>query len=179
MAEIEIRPAISTDIPELMAFDHSISTSHIWQVEAVVDEKEMGVRLLETRLPRPLTLAYPKRIEEMADTWTKHSLFLTARLNARLVGYLILSIEGDTRAAFITDLVVNSNFRNQGIASGLVLAVRSHLRNSGIRRLLIGIPMRNEAALALARKLGMTFCGYIDHYFVNQDAALFYSMAIK
>jgi ribosomal protein S18 acetylase RimI-like enzyme len=179
VAEIEIRPAISSDIPELMSFDHSVSTGHIWQVDANIVEREISVRLLETRLPRPLTLAYPKRVEEMADTWTEHSLFLIARMDAKLVGYLTLSIEKDTRTALITNLVVNANFRNQGIASGLVVAVRNHLRNTGIRRLLMAIPVRNEAALALATKLKMTFCGYINHYFVNQDAALFYSLAVK
>ena len=64
MAEIEIRPAISTDIPELMRFDHSIGTTHIWQIESMKDDKEMNIHFLETRLPRPLTLSYPKIIEE-------------------------------------------------------------------------------------------------------------------
>ncbi len=179
MAEIEIRPAISTDIPELMALDHTIVTTHIWQMESMKEEKEISFHFLETRLPRPLTLNYPKNVKEMADTWTTHSLFLTARLASKLVGYLILSIDIDTRTALITDLVVDSLARNQGIASGLVLSVRNNLRNKGMRKLMIALPVRNEAAILLVKKLKMDFCGYMDHYFVNQDAAFFYSLTIK
>ena len=173
MAEIEIRPAISTDIPELMRFDHTIVTSHIWQMETMKEDKEMTIHFLETRLPRPLTLAYPKNIEEMADTWTQHSLFLTARMDAKLVGYLIISIEKATRTAFIDDLVVDAGARNLGIASGLILSIRNSLRNQGIRRLTLAVPVRNQAAISLAKKMKMEFCGYIDHYFINQDTALF------
>jgi ribosomal protein S18 acetylase RimI-like enzyme len=179
MAEIEIRPAISSDIPELMRFDHSIETTHIWQIETMKDEKEMNIHFLETRLPRPLTLAYPKIIEEMSDTWTKHSLFLTARMDAKLVGYMILAIEKDTRTAMITDLVVDSVSRNLGIASGLIISIRNSLRNQGVRKLTIAVPVRNQAAISLAKKMKMEFCGYIDHYFINQDAALLFSTVIK
>jgi ribosomal protein S18 acetylase RimI-like enzyme len=179
MAEIEIRPAISTDIPELMALDHTIITSQIWQIESFREEKEMSIHVLKTKLPRPLTLPYPKNIESMADTWTNHSLFLTARLSSKLVGYLILSMDHELRTAQITDLVVDEISRRQGIASGLILSIRSYLRNNGIRKLMIAAPARNQAVIELARKLQMNFCGYIDHYFVNQEAALFFSMVIK
>lgn len=179
MAEIEIRPAISTDIPELIALDHTIITSQIWQIESFRDEKEMTIRLLKSRLPRSLTLPYPKSIENMADTWTDHGLFLTARLSSKLVGYLILSVDHDLRTAQITDLVVDESVRNQGIASGLILSIRSFLRNNGIRKLMIAAPARNQAVIGLARKLQMNFCGYIDHYFATQEAALFFSMVIK
>ncbi len=179
MAEIEIRPAISSDIPGLMALDHTIITSQIWQIESLKEDNEMTVRFLKTRLPRPLTLPYPKSIEDMADTWTDHSLFLTARLSDKLVGYLILSIDHDLRTAQITDLVVDSVARNQGIASGLILSIRNYLRNNGIRKLMIAAPARNQAVINLARKLQMNFCGYIDHYFLDQEAALFFLMVIK
>lgn len=179
MAEIEIRPAISSDIPELMRFDHSIETTHIWQIETMKDDKEMNVHFLETRLPRPLTLPYPKNIDEMPDTWTQHSLFLTARMDAKLVGYLILSIEKASRTAQITDLVVDAAARNLGIASGLILSIHNSLRSQGIRKLSIAVPNRNQAAIALAKKMKMEFCGYVDHFFINQDAALFFSSIIK
>jgi ribosomal protein S18 acetylase RimI-like enzyme len=179
MAEIEIRRAISTDIPELMGLDHTIITSQIWQIELFREDKEITVHFLKTRLPRPLKLPYPKNIESMADTWTDHSLFLTARLSGKLVGYLILSIDYELRTAQITDLVVDAISRNQGIASGLILSIRSYLRKNGIRKLMIAAPSRNQAVIELARKLQMNLCGYIDHYFVNQEAALFFSMVIK
>jgi ribosomal protein S18 acetylase RimI-like enzyme len=179
MAEIEIRPAVSSDIPELMRFDHTVETTHIWQVACTKDEHQMEFHFIESKLPRPLRLVYPKRFEEMADNWTKHSLFLTARMNGNLAGYLILSIDYDTRIATITDLVVNTPTRNQGIASGMVISVLNGLRNKGLRKLSIAIPVRNHAAISLVKRLKMDFNGFIDHYFINQDGALIFTMAIR
>lgn len=179
MPEIEIRPAISSDIPGLMALDHTIVSSHIWQIESFGEDEEMNIHLLRSRLPRPLTLTYPKRINNMADTWTTHDLFLIAKINNKLVGYLILSMDFDLLTAQITDLVVDSHVRNQGIASGLILSIRNYLRKNGMRKLMIAVPVRNQALIALIKKLQMNFCGFIDHYFPNQEAALFYSMVIK
>jgi ribosomal protein S18 acetylase RimI-like enzyme len=179
MAEIEIRPAISSDIPGLMTLDHTIISSQIWQIESFSEDEEMNIHLLKSRLPRPLTLSYPKSTSNMADTWTAHDLFLTARINGKLVGYLILSMDFDLLTAQITDLVVDSSVRNQGIASGLILSIRNYLRKNGMRKLMVAAPVRNQAVIALMKKLQMNFCGYIDHYFPNQEAALFYSMVIK
>lgn len=143
------------------------------------EERQMDFHFVETKLPRPLTLQYPKSVEEMADTWTKHSLFLTARMEGKLVGYLILSIDFNNRTALITDLVVDLAARNKGIASGLIISVHNGLRNKGIRKLSIVIPVRNHAAISLVKKLRMDFSGFIDHYFVNQDAALFFTSVIR
>jgi ribosomal protein S18 acetylase RimI-like enzyme len=179
MPEIEIRPAVSSDIPELMRFDHTVETTHIWQMASTKDEHQMDFHFVESRLPRPLRLAYPKRFEELADNWTKHNLFLTARMNGNLAGYLILSIDYETKIALITDLVVNTPVRNQGIASGMVISVINGLRNKGLRKLSIAVPVRNHAAISLVKRLKMDFNGFIDHYFINQDGALFFSMSVR
>ena len=179
MAEIEIRSAVSTDIPQLIKMDHTIETSYIWQVVLTKEDKEMNIHLLETRLPRPLILSYPKRINDMANNWNKYSLFLTARLNDKLVGYLTLTVDLDTLTAHISDLVVDIAAREKGIASGLFITVLNNLKNKGIRRLTLAVPVRNEAGVRFAQKLNMEFSGYIDHYFINHDAALIFSLATK
>jgi ribosomal protein S18 acetylase RimI-like enzyme len=179
MAEIEIRSAVSTDIPQLTKIDHTIETSYIWQVVLTKDDKEMNIHLLQTKLPRPMILSYPKRINEMANNWNKYSLFLTARLNDKLVGYLTLSVDSDTLTAQIADLVVDIAAREKGIASGLFITVLNNLKNTGIRSLTLAVPIRNEAGVGFAQKLNMEFSGYIDHYFMNHDAALIFSTAIK
>jgi RimJ/RimL family protein N-acetyltransferase len=38
---------------------------------------------------------------------------------------------------------------------------------------------KNHPAIQLAHKLGFEFCGYNDHYFSNQDIALFFSRPLR
>jgi ribosomal protein S18 acetylase RimI-like enzyme len=179
MPKIEIRPAISSDIAILVQFNHTVETSHVWQMDTVVAEKDIEVRFKETKLPRSLSLVYPKSIADMADTWTKHDLFLVARLDEKLVGYLILEISKDTQLGLVTDLVVDTEARRLGIASGLIVSTRNWLKQKGLRRENIAIQSKNHAAISLAKKLKMDYCGYIDSYFTNRDTAIIFTSVLK
>jgi hypothetical protein len=43
MPEIEIRPAIATDIKRLMTLDHSCDTDYVWQLETSKDTEQIDV----------------------------------------------------------------------------------------------------------------------------------------
>jgi len=38
---------------------------------------------------------------------------------------------------------------------------------------------KNNPAIRMANKLGFSFCGFRDHYFPNQDLALFFSRFVR
>lgn len=175
MPSIDIRPAISSDIPHLITFDHTVETTHVLQMESTAANGNMDIVFKETRLPRALTLPYPKPYEAMRDNWTKHGLFLVARLEAKLVGYLILELSEDTKTGLITDLVVVPTARRLGIASGLVISTRNWLKKKGMQRENLIVQAKNHAGISLARKLKMEYCGYLDHYYSNRDTALFFT----
>ena len=107
MAEIEIRPAVSTDINVLESLDHNCETTHVWQISNQVTREHLVFDLKEVRLPRVLNLAYPRRAESLKDSWTLHTLFLVARSEGNLVGYLILDGNPDLESAVIRDVVVD------------------------------------------------------------------------
>ena len=44
---------------------------------------------------------------------------------------------------------------------------------------LMEMQSRNDPAVSLAEKLGLTFCGFRDNYFPNQDMALFFSRFVR
>lgn len=178
MPAIDIRPAISTDIPHLVLFDHTVETTHVLQMESVVANGNIEIGFKETRLPRSLVLPYPKPFDSMKDSWTRHGLFLVARLEAKLVGYLILELSEETKTGLITDLVVNSPSRRLGIASGLLISTRTWLKKKGIRRENLVVQAKNHAGIALAGKLKMDYCGYLDHYYANRDTAIFFTSVI-
>jgi RimJ/RimL family protein N-acetyltransferase len=178
MPEIEIRPAISSDLSILLKLDHSVETTHVWQMDSTSDQAEIETRFREIRLPRPVILEYPQNIQELAGTWTRKSLFLAATIQSQPIAYLTIEI-GQNKVARITDLVVGERNRKQGIATALMLAASDWAGQRNIKRVVFETQAKNHAAIQLARKLGYEFCGYCDDYFANHDIAVFFMANIK
>src|SRR3972149_9703950 len=61
-----IRQAVSTDIPTLIELDHSYSTDHVWQMALQPGSPGVEVAFREVRLPRPMRVRYPGRVERLA-----------------------------------------------------------------------------------------------------------------
>lgn len=179
MAEIEIRPAVSTDINVLENLDHSCETTHVWQISNQIMRDHLVFDLKEVRLPRVLKLAYPRRAESLKDSWTLHTLFLVARSEGNLVGYLILDGNPDLESGVIRDVVVDLPMRRQGIATALILAAQDWLKKQDATRLVLEVPAKNHPMIELMRKLRFDFSGLVDNYYANQDIAFFYVHLLK
>lgn len=178
MPEIEIRPAISSDLPILIKLDHSVETTHVWQMDTNSDVDQVEVRFREIRLPRAVKLQYPRNPIDMADTWTRKNLFLVAALQGRPVAYLTIEIQ-QSLTVRVSDLVVSEQVRKQGIGSALLMAARDWTRQRGIKRMVVEVQAKNHAAIQLARKLGFEFCGFCDDYFANHDIGVFFISILK
>jgi len=122
MPQIEIRPAISSDIPLLMKIEPDCSTTHVWQMDYNSEPGQIGVSFREIRLPRPVRLEYPRSLSSMPDTWLQKDLFLVAAMGDQLVGFVTLVVDRETHTAKIADLVVAEKLRRQGIGTALVFA---------------------------------------------------------
>lgn len=178
MPSIDIRPAVSNDLPALIQLTHSSETAHTWQMDNLYDQGQIQVNFRRIRLPRPFQLEYPRIPSAIADCWTRKDLFLVARIENERCGYLTLEkIEKQT--ARISDLVVDERFRRQGIATALLLAAQDWLRSNGIYRMLLELQIKNEAAIALAEKLGYVYSGFMDGFFGNREIAFFYSYTFR
>jgi len=101
--------------------------------------------------------------------------FLIAELIGKPVGYIKVLAEKDASTAKVTDLVISNPNRRQGIGSGLLIAVMNLLAHREFNTLIIEMQSKNDPAVEMANKLGFKFCGFRDHYFPNQELALFYS----
>jgi ribosomal protein S18 acetylase RimI-like enzyme len=176
MPAIEIRPAIETDIPVLTKIDHSFITDHVWQVDMQMDEGQLGVRFREMRLPRPVRVDYPRLPKELAADWASRPGLLVATLDGEAVGYTNLVKGRAPLTAWMTDLVVAPRLRRRGIGSALLLAALEWTgAQADCRRLIIDTQHKNIPAINLVYKFGFDFCGYTDHYYANQDVALFFA----
>jgi ribosomal protein S18 acetylase RimI-like enzyme len=179
MPEIHIRPAISTDIPIIMAIDHSYVSDYVWQMEIQADEGQIRVSFREIHLPRSVRVDYPRPAHALADDWTRRSGLLIARLNEDVVGYISIDMAIAPKTAWITDLAVLRRLRRQGIGSALVLAAQEWGEQHDCWRLVIEMQPKNTPAIHMAQKLGFDFCGYNDRYFANHDIGLFYGRSLR
>lgn len=179
MPEIEIRPAIASDIPHIMAMDHNFSSEYVWQMEYQEDERRTSVHFREVRLPRSVRVEYPRQVNTLADEWTTRSGILIALMESETVGYIGLMLEKAPVTTWATDLAVLPRHRRQGIGSALVLAAGEWALQHDTRRLVLEMQPKNYPAIKMAQKLGFEFCGYNDRYYANHDISLFFSRALR
>ncbi len=178
MPAFQIRPVVAADLPRLMGLDHSIASEYVWQLELRRDSGQLTATFRDVRLPRPISLAYPKDPFSLADEWTHKAMIFTAVSGNEPVGYLSL-IENPASSAWVTDLVVAVEWRRRGVASALLTSAHEWGPSRGHRKLFLEMQSKNHPAIRLAQKHGYEFCGYNDHYYQSQDVALFFARALK
>ena len=66
MPDVEIRRAVATDIPILMAIDHTCQTDYVWQMDVHHEEGQIGAIFREIRLPRSVSVPYPRPVTTSA-----------------------------------------------------------------------------------------------------------------
>jgi ribosomal protein S18 acetylase RimI-like enzyme len=179
MPDIEIRRAVATDIPMLMAIDHTCQTDYVWQMDVHHDEGQIGAIFREIRLPRSVSVPYPRSVTVLPETWNRRSGMLTAVPGGQVIGYIRLSDLIVPHTAWLTDIGVAPLFRRLGVGLALILAAQSWAVDRNDNRALLEMPSKNNLMVGLARKLGYEFCGYNDLYYESQDIALFFGRSIR
>lgn len=179
MPEIEIRPATAQDIPMLIDIEHQTQSNYVWQMDRVINEGEINVHFREIRLPRSVRIDYPRNPALLMEQWTLRTQILVAAIGGEPVGYIALSDQQAPSTAWVNDLAVSQNLRRKGIATALVLASQEWAIRRGLRRMILEMQSKNHAAIRLAIKLAFEFGGYSDHYYSNQDIALFFATYLR
>lgn len=179
MSDIQLRPTIASDLSRLMAFDHAITSDSVWQLELRRDSGQVTTTFREVRLPRSIKVAYPHNPFALADDWVRKSMMYTAVINNDPAGYISLLERGTASVVWITDLVVDAANRRRGVGGALLAAAQEWAGSRSHRRLIFEVQSKNLPGIRLAQKSGFEFCGYNDHYYINQDVALFFSKVLK
>jgi GNAT superfamily N-acetyltransferase len=180
MPEIQVRPAISSDIPLLAELDHDYVTDYVWQMEIQQPEAgQVSVQFRQSRLPRSVRVEYPRSPRALLEDWPSQHTLLVAILDGEVVGYINLSHEIAPRTTWVTDLAVVRRLRRQGLATALIVAADQWATERGSLRLVLEMQPKNYPVICLAQKLGFDFCGYNDRYYVNHDIALFFAKSIR
>lgn len=179
MGEFAVRQAISQDIPDLIALDHDYSTDHVWQMSFSSAPNELGMVFREVRLPRPMRVTYPREARRLADDWGRRACVLLAEGQGLRLGYLAM-LEGPAQdSGWISDLVVGSPHRRQGIGARLLNAARRWSMDRSLKHLFLEMQSKNYPAICLAKKMGFSFAGFSDCYYPDQDIALFFTLDLS
>jgi ribosomal protein S18 acetylase RimI-like enzyme len=175
MPKIEVRSAISDDAPALMALDHSFHTDSVWQMDLAVEDRYASITFQESKLPRTVRVDYPKALQRLALINQPDTAILVASLDYKPVAYIRTSVFDSTSAVWITDLAVHPEHRRKGIGTTLIRAMEQWCFQRKLRRVTIDMQSKNVPAIRCVKKSGYIYCGYNDHYYENQDIALFFT----
>jgi len=179
MSEIQIRPTIATDLNRLISLDHATVSESVWQLELRRGAGQVTAAFREVRLPRSITVDYSHSKFALAEDWVKRSMMYTASMGKDLVGYISLIERGTASVVWVADLVVDAHVRRRGVGSALLSAGQAWAESRAHRRLILEVQSKNLPAIRLAQKFGYEFCGYNDHYYINQDVALYFAKVYK
>jgi ribosomal protein S18 acetylase RimI-like enzyme len=179
MPEIEIRPANSADIPNLINIDHNYKSDYVWQMDIKREQEKTDIQFRQTHLPRSVRVEYPRSPKKMVDDWQHRSGILVAVHGGEVVGYISFDQNIVPMTTWVTDLVVMHRYRRQGIGSALILAGQEWAKQHKSYRIILEMQPKNHPAICLVQKLGYDICGYNDRYYVNQDIALFFAKPLR
>ena len=175
---MNIRPAISTDIPKMIALDHNFATDHVWQMTMDLTEIQTQVTFREVRLPREVHVNYPRTYHSLVDNWTERDFLLLLEEGEHILGYVSVQLGLAPASAWIEDLVVDRLQRRRGLGSALILAARNWSGKKRLHRLTMEMQPKNYPAIQFAYNLGFEFSGYNDQYYRDQEIAIFFSTYI-
>lgn len=174
-----IRTAELPDLDKCLALDPTYSTDFVWQMDTHYNEGLTSAAFRTVRLPRSMRVAYPRDPRQLAQHWHNCEGFLVADSKTHIIGYAALTTQEDQGMACMTDLVVERNYRQQGVGIALVKATIEWGKKRGLARLMAELQTKNYPGICLCQKLGFVFCGFNDHYYANQDIALFFVLGLR
>lgn len=174
-----VRPATLADLNACLVLDHSCVTDHVWQMKVQESESQVGVTFHTVRLPRRMQVEYPRNLEQLVDDWQRGEGFLVAEVDNQVCGYVDLFVQPWQRMGWIVNIAVDRTHRKRGIGTTLMRHARQWAREQDLQMLLTEATTKNYPALCFYQKLGFQFCGFNDHYYTNQDIALFFVRALR
>lgn len=174
-----VRPASLADLNTCLMLDHTAVTDHVWQMRAEESESEVRVAFQTVRLPRRMRAEYPRQLDQLVEDWQRGEAFLVAEVDNEVRGYvdaLALPWQG---MVWMANLAVERGYRRQRVGTALIRHVRQWAREQDLQMILAEATTKNYPALCFYQKLGFQFCGFNDHYYANQDIALFFVQALR
>lgn len=174
-----IRAATEDDLPRCLALDAAFETDYVWQMDSRAQGEQNTITFRTVRLPRPMKVAYPRDAKQLNAGWQGCDAMLVADDNRAVQGYVALARRAAQNAAWVQDLIVDKSTRRAGLGSALLASALRWAHTEKLAWLMVEVQTKNYPAIQFCQKSGLTFCGFNDHFFANQDIALFFVKAVR
>jgi ribosomal protein S18 acetylase RimI-like enzyme len=176
-----IRDGLESDLSACLGLDHQYETDYVWQMSVGEDQGRWQITFHPQRLPRTLQTEFVPAERRLRLALNNNDCFLvaSARDNQEVLGYLTMQHNPTHQIAYIQDLVVSRLYRRKRIGARLVTIAHQWAKERELLRLIIETSTQNYPSILFCQQIGFTFSGYNDHYFANQDIALFFSQSVR
>lgn len=176
-----IRDGLPSDIPACLALDHTYATDYAWQMNITENQGDWQINFTRQRLPRTLDLIHTPSEERLRHALPRQQGFLVAVSKEQndLMGYVALYNDMVHDIAWIQDIVVARPFRRHHIGTRLLNVARAWAKEQERSRMMLESRTQNYPAIAFCQQNGLKFCGFNDHYFINQDIAVFFCQSLR
>ncbi len=176
-----IRDGLESDIPGCLALDHSYETEFVWQMRLQDNPELREIAFQRERLPRMLENEWPKDEHRLRLALDKDHCLLVAedREAHEILAYLTMRNDPVYHVANLQDLMVSRPYRRRRIGTRMLNIARNWARQHHLRELTVELQTQNYPGILFSQRAGLAFCGFNDHYFPNQDIAIFFSESLR
>lgn len=177
-----IRDGIASDIEACLALDHTYDSDAVWQMSLQPDANGWQIRFRSERLPRTIHSTYTPQVARLERALQEDQCLLVATTreeNPQHIGYLTLHYQAAEGVALVQDVVVARSYRGVGIGTRLVNIARRWAIEKSARVFMMEVQTRNMPGIQFCQSMGLTFCGFNDHYFPHHEIAVFFAQALR
>ncbi len=176
---MQVNPAELVDLNTCCQLNTTYTTDYVWQMRTDGDERATNIHFDTIRLPRPMRVEYPRSSDELLEHWKQEQCFLTIRnLQEEIVGFIDTQPHPWQNILWVSNLVVDSHHRRQGMGTALLEAANHWALEHNLSRMMLEMQTKNHPAISFAQKHGFQFCGFNERYYPNGDIALFFSRPV-
>ena len=176
---MDVRAATLADLNACLSLDHNCVTDHVWQMKAQRSSSRVEVAFEIVRLPRRMRVEYPRDLEQLVEDWQRGEGFFVAEVDGEVRGYTDVIAQPRQQIGWVRNLAVDRGHRRRRIGAALLRHAYQWSKEQGLNAILLEATTKNYPALCLYQKLGFQFCGFNDHYYANQDIALFFVQLLR
>ena len=170
---MKVRQATAGDLERCQRLDGSYGTNAVWQMSESVAADTIGVSFRRVRVPRRVSVAYPRDLGDLYEDWRRDECFLVAYDFATVMGFVLMTLQPQQRHGWIKHLIVGPAHRRQGVATLLLDTLSESARRSNVQGITAIVESRNDPAIQLLARRGYGFRGFIDHHFGNEMGLLY------